>query len=190
MARDAQFGTDLGATLDYFLPIGGAEMGGERTNMFRDLYNSFTDPGKEYVDGEQPGVFKRAYEMGEGTAEAVGKPLGNIVAGVFRPLDPINKLTGFMFDVDTIKDPRQARGYAKFNQSATRYFDNILEAIGGETENITGESLRVASREGEIYDPNPLARIFGLKILSRGLKTNDLTYRHTIGSSMRLWLLF
>lgn len=70
-----------------------------------------------------------------------------------------------MFDVDTIKDPRQARGYAKFNQSATRYFDNILEAIGGETENITGESLRVASREGEIYDPNPLARIFGLKIV-------------------------
>lgn len=165
VAKDAQFGTDLGATLDYFMPIGGAEMGGERTNMFRDLYNSFTDPGKEYVDGEQPGVFKRAYEMGEGAAEAVGKPLGNIVAGVFRPLDPINKLTGFMFDVDTIKDPRQARGYAKFNQSATRYFDNILEAIGGETENITGESLRVASREGEIYDPNPLARIFGLKIV-------------------------
>tara|TARA_R110000782_G_scaffold232300_1_gene318531 strand:+ start:2376 stop:6032 length:3657 start_codon:yes stop_codon:yes gene_type:complete len=164
-AKDVQFGTDLGAIIDYFSPIGGTDTGGERSNMFRELYNSFTDPGKEYVEGDEPGVFKRAYEMGEGVAEAVGKPVGNVVAGVFRPLDPINKLTGFMFDLDTVKDPRQARGYGKFSQSATRYFDNILEAIGGETENITGESLRVASREGELYDPNPLARIFGLKVV-------------------------
>ena len=165
VARDAQFGTDLSNTLDYFLPIGGTDTGAERSNLFREMYNSITDPGKEYVEGEQPGVFKRAYEMGEGMSEAIGKPVGNIVAGAFRPLDPINKLAGFMFDVDTLKDPRQARGYAKFNQSATRYFDNILEALMGETESITGESLRVASREGELYDPNPLARIFGLKIV-------------------------
>ncbi|MAO20043.1 MAG: hypothetical protein CMJ25_04755, partial [Phycisphaerae bacterium] len=130
------------------------------------------EPGKEYV--EDAGVFKRAYEMGEGAAEAVGKPVGNIVAGVFRPLDPINKLAGFMFDVDTLKDPRQARGYAKFNQSATRYFDNILEAIAGEVDSITGESLRVASREGEIYDPNPLARIFGLKVVPSRTATEKM----------------
>jgi len=172
VARDAQFGTDLSNTLDYFLPIGGADTGAERTNVFRDLYNSFTEPGKEYV--EDAGVFKRAYEMGEGAAEAVGKPVGNIVAGVFRPLDPINKLAGFMFDVDTLKDPRQARGYAKFNQSATRYFDNILEAIAGEVDSITGESLRVASREGEIYDPNPLARIFGLKVVPSRTATEKM----------------
>jgi len=183
VARDAQFGTDLSATIDYFLPIGGTEMGGERSNMFKDLYNVFTEPGKEYVEGEQAGVFKRAYEFGEGVSEAVGKPVGNIVAGAFRPLDPLNKMVGFITDTDTIKDPRQARGYGKFNQSATRYFDNVLEALMGETENITGESLRVASREGELYDPNPLARMFGLKIVP-GRTATEKAYSM---SGMKSW---
>ena len=183
VARDAQFGTDLSATLDYFMPIGGADTGGERTNMFRELYNAFTDPGKEYVEGEQAGVLKRAYEFGEGVSEAIGKPVGNIVAGAFRPLDPINKMVGFITDTDTLKDPRQARGYGKFNQSATRYFDNILEALMGETESITGESLRVASRDGELYDPNPLARIFGMKIVP-GRTATEKAYSM---SGMKSW---
>ena len=163
VSRDVQFGTDVSNVLDYLVPTGGPDVGGERTNMLRDFYNAFTEPGNEV--GEEGGVFKRAYEFGSDASEAIGKPLGNIVAGVFRPLDPINKLVGFITETDTAKDTRQARGLGKFNQSATRYFDNVLEAVMGETENITGESLRVASREGEIYDPNPLARIFGLKLL-------------------------
>jgi len=163
VSRDIQFGTDLSNTLDYFIPTGGSDVGGERTTMLRDFYNAFTEPGNEIR--EDDGVFKRAYQFGSDASEAIGKPLGNIVAGAFRPLDPINKLVGFITETDTAKDPRQARGFGKFNQSATRYFDNILEVLMGETESITGESLRVASRKGELYDPNPLARIFGLKIL-------------------------
>ena len=163
VSRDVQFGTDVSNILDYLVPTGGPDVGGERANMLRDFYNAFTEPGKEI--GKEGGVFKRAYEFGSDASEAIGKPLGNIVAGVFRPLDPINKLIGFITETDTAKDTRQARGLGKFNQSSTKYFDNILEAIMGETESITGESLRVASREGEIYDPNPLARIFGLKLL-------------------------
>ena len=163
ISRDIQFGTDVSNVIDYFIPIGGPDMGGERTNMLRDLYNAFTEPGKEAV--EKGGAVNRAYEFGADVSEAIGKPLGNIVAGAFRPLDPINKMAGFITGTDTAKDVRQARGFGKFTQSSTKYFDNVLEIIMGETENITGESLRVASREGEIYDPNPIARIFGFKIM-------------------------
>ena len=171
IAKDMQFGTDLSSVLDYFNPLGGKDSGGERETMFRSFYNAFTEPGREIVEDE--GVFKRAYELtaaplaglGADVSESIGKPVGNILAGVFRPLDPINKLVGFLTETDTAKDVRQARGFGKFNQSATKYFDNILEAIGGQTETITGESLRVSSREGELYDPNPLARIFGIKLL-------------------------
>jgi len=163
IAKDMQFGTDLSSVLDYFNPLGGKDSGGERENMLRSFYNAFTEPGREIV--EEGGVFKRTYELGADVSESIGKPVGNILAGVFRPLDPLNKLVGFLTETDTAKDVRQARGYGKFNQSATKYFDNILEAIGGQTETITGESLRVASREGELYDPNPLARIFGIKLV-------------------------
>jgi len=163
ISRDIQFGTDVSNVLDYFIPIGGTDTGGERVNMMRDLYNAFTEPGTEAT--ERDGTVSRAYEFGTDVSEAIGKPLGNIIAGAFRPLDPINKMVGFISGTDTAKDVRQARGFGKFTQSATKYFDNVIEVLMGETENITGESLRVASREGEIYDPNPIARIFGLKIM-------------------------
>ena len=58
--------------------------------------------------------------------------------------------------------------------SRKKYFDNILEALMEETDSITGESLRVASREGEIYDPNPLARIFGLKVVPGRTSTEKI----------------
>jgi len=172
VSRDVQFGTDVSNILDYFVPTGGVNVGGERTNIARDFYNAFTEPGNELV--EKDGVVGRAYEFGSNVSEAIGKPAGNIAAGFFRPLDPINKLVGFMTDTDTAKDVRQARGFGKFNQSSTKYFDNILEALMEETDSITGESLRVASREGEIYDPNPLARIFGLKIVAGRTATEKI----------------
>lgn len=172
VSRDIQFGTDVSNILDYFVPTGGVNVGGERTNIARDFYNAFTEPGNELV--EKDGVVGRAYEFGSNVSEAIGKPAGNIAAGFFRPLDPINKLVGFMTDTDTAKDTRQARGLGKFNQASTKYFDNILEALMEETDSITGESLRVASREGEIYDPNPLARIFGLKIVAGRTATEKI----------------
>ena len=96
---------------------------------------------------------------------AFGKVTGNIVAGVARPLDAVNRLTGFINNEDIAKDVRQADSFTEsFTQSATKYFDNIIESFIDKTDTITGESLRVASREGDIYDPNPLARIFGLNI--------------------------
>jgi hypothetical protein len=65
---------------------------------------------------------------------------------------------------DGAKDVRQASGANVFTQSATKYVDNILEAFIDKTDAITGEDLKVATREGEIYDANPFARIFGITI--------------------------
>ena len=173
VSRDIQFGTDVSNVLDYLFPIGGPDTGGERVNIARDLYNAFTEPGKEAVESD--GKVNKLYEFGSDVSEAIGKPFGNVVAGAFRPLDPINKMVGFLTGTDTAKDVRQARGFGKFTQASTKYFDNIFEAMMGETKNITGESLRVASREGEIYDPNPLARILGLKLLPARTRT-EKTY--------------
>jgi hypothetical protein len=98
------------------------------------------------------------------TLEALFKASGNIAAGVTRPLDFVNKAVGFVNGTDYSKDIRQAEGGQIFTQAATRYFDNILGVFSDEIETVKGEQLRVASREGEVYDPNPLAKIFGLTI--------------------------
>jgi hypothetical protein len=92
------------------------------------------------------------------------KVAGNFLSGVTRPLDAVNKTIGFAMGTDTAKDVRQARGFDVFTQSSTKYIDNILEAFIDKTDAITGEELRVATREGELYDANPFARIFGLTI--------------------------
>ena len=96
--------------------------------------------------------------------EGFAKVAGNFLSGVTRPLDAVNKTIGFAMGTDTAKDVRQARGFDVFTQSSTKYIDNILEAFIDKTDAITGEELRVATREGEIYDANPFARIFGLTI--------------------------
>ena len=98
------------------------------------------------------------------SADAFLKATGNVVAGVTRPLDVVNKLTGYVMGNDGAKDVRQAEGMNIFTQSATKYMDNILESFVDKTDSITGEQLRVATREGEVYDPAPLARIFGLTV--------------------------
>ena len=56
---------------------------------------------------------------------------------------------------DGAKDVRQAEGMNVFTQSATKYVDNIIEAFVDKTDSITGKDLEVATRSGEIYDPNP-----------------------------------
>jgi len=108
------------------------------------------------------------------------KVTGNFAAGFTRPLDVLNKAVGFMTGTDTAKDVRQAEGINTFSQTATKYVDNIIETfidavdgISGNTltnlgiageETFTGEELSVATRQGEVYDVNPFARMFGLTI--------------------------
>lgn len=90
---------------------------------------------------------------------------GNIAAGFTRPLDFYNKLTGMVANNDAAKDVRQERGFAVASVSSTKYVDNILEAFLGEIEGVTGETLRVATREGDIRDPNPFLSALGIKIV-------------------------
>ena len=45
-----------------------------------------------------------------------------------------------------------------------KYVDNIFEVFSDKTEAITGEELRVATREGEVYDANPYSKIYGLTV--------------------------
>ena len=114
---------------------------------------------------------------------AFQKTFGNILAGTTRPLDAVNKIVGFAMGTDTAKDVRQADGAGLFTQTSTKYFDNILEAFIGKTDTITGEDLKVATREGEIYDANPFARIFGLTI-KQGRTATEKAYSM---SEMQAW---
>ena len=114
---------------------------------------------------------------------AFQKTFGNILAGTTRPLDAVNKIVGFAMGTDTAKDVRQADGLGLFTQTSTKYFDNILEAFIGKTDTITGEDLKVATREGEIYDANPFARIFGLTI-KQGRTATEKAYSM---SEMQAW---
>ncbi len=115
--------------------------------------------------------------------DAFQKTFGNILAGTTRPLDAVNKIVGFAMGTDTAKDVRQADGLGLFTQTSTKYFDNILEAFIGKTDTITGEDLKVATREGEIYDANPFARIFGLTI-KQGRTATEKAYSM---SEMQAW---
>lgn len=118
-----------------------------------DLYNSF-DILLNPSEGSR-----------EMSAKAFAKVAGNFAAGFTRPLDAVNKVAGYAMGTDTAKDVRQAEGgVATFTQSATKYVDNIFEAFIDKTDTLTGEELRVATREGEVYDANPFARIFGVTI--------------------------
>ena len=111
-------------------------------------------------------VLVNADEVGTGELfNGFSKVAGNFVSGVTRPLDAVNKIVGFATGTDTAKDVRQAEGAgAIFTQSATKYVDNLFEAFSDKTDTLTGEELRVATREGEVYDANPFARIFGITV--------------------------
>ena len=87
--------------------------------------------------------------------ESFGHIGGNVVAGVSRPLDVVNKLFGYgveglsSYDITPMIDRRQAKGgFEKFTLNATKYVDNIIEGvqsvIQGETV-LLGDELRVAS---------------------------------------------
>ena len=137
------------------------------TQFANDLYNVL-----DYFTGAAAG----GGERGGAELDALYKSLGGMAAGFTRPLDAVNRAVGFMTETDYAKDPRQAEtGGALFTQQATRYFDNIIEAFMGETETLTGERLRVSTREGDLYDANPLARIFGITV-KRGRTAAEKAY--------------
>jgi len=154
IARDVQFANDLRSVGDYMSRGFGKESDG-----------SFIPNPKN------------------DTLEALFKASGNIAAGVTRPLDFVNKAVGFVNGTDYSKDIRQAEGGKIFTQAATRYFDNILGVFADEIETVKGEQLRVASREGEVYDPNPLAKIFGLTI-KQGRTATEKVYSM---AEMKAW---
>ena len=93
--------------------------------------------------------------------DALYKQAGNIAAGFTRPLDALNRAAGMITGSDVAKDPRQATGGAVFTQNATRYIDNLIEVFSDDIDAITGEKLSVATREGDVRDANPAARIAG-----------------------------
>ena len=109
------------------------------------------------------------------TLEALFKVGGNVAAGTTRPLDAVNRAVGFVTGSDYAKDVRQEEGLGILSKSANKYVDNILAVLSDEVEDVKGEQLRVASREGELYDPNPLARIFGFTI-KQGRTATEKTY--------------
>ena len=125
-----------------------AQFGNDLSNMFDLLFNADEGAGRN-----------------ADVAKGLAKTLGNFAAGFTRPLDAVNRIAGFAMDTDNAKDIRQAEtGMQTFSLSATKYIDNILEAFIDKTDSITGEELRVGTREGAVYDPNPFARIFGVTV--------------------------
>tara|TARA_R110002167_G_scaffold39878_2_gene122807 strand:- start:255 stop:3704 length:3450 start_codon:yes stop_codon:yes gene_type:complete len=106
-------------------------------------------------------------DEGARKASAIGlaKIGGNFASGFTRPLDAVNKIAGFAMGTDAAKDVRQAESAGEtFSLSATKYVDNLFEMFDDKIDGVTGEELRVATREGQLYDANPFARIFGLTI--------------------------
>jgi hypothetical protein len=109
-------------------------------------------------------IFSEDGDKGAAMLDGLAMKSGNFVAGFTRPLDAANKMVGLMVNNDAAKDVRQAEGGAVIAQSATKYVDNIIELLIGETETITGDTLRVATREGDLRDPNPFLSMLGIKI--------------------------
>ena len=106
--------------------------------------------------------------------EGVSYTGGNIVAGATRPLDVLNKLTGYVvsdvggLDITPTVDKRLARGSGeKFTLNATKYVDNILEGIASVVKGepvLLGQEKRVAYREGDLVDPSPYRTMTGQKL--------------------------
>ena len=96
---------------------------------------------------------------------ALYKVTGNLASGVTRPLDFANKLAGYINDTDVAKDVRQAEGFNILSQSSTKYIDNLIELFDDKIDAITGEELRIGARAGQVQDPNPIASIFGIRVL-------------------------
>ena len=117
----------------------------------------------------------------EGTRELLrilGKSGGNVLAGVTRPLDALNTMVGAMEDTDAARNIRLETGFGTFTQASTKYVDNIVQHFTDKLDSITGEELKVATREGAIRGPEPLLGLFGIKIVP-GRTSSEIAYGFT-----------
>ena len=99
-------------------------------------------------------VFDTIFNGEEGarqmTFDALYKQGGNILAGVTRPLDAVNKMVGFINNTDAARDSRLVEGTDIALLGASKYVDNIVEIFTDKLDGITGEELRVATRNGSV----------------------------------------
>ena len=117
---------------------------------------------------------------GEAGAAELQRRAGSFLAGFTRPFQTVDRAVGFIRDTDIHKDKRQKAvidpetgkmelvkrsGTEVFTLEATRYLDNILDIFRDVNEENDFSKLRVSTREGDLYDPNPLASIFGVRVV-------------------------
>ncbi len=117
---------------------------------------------------------------GEAGAAELQRRAGSFLAGFTRPFQTVDRAVGFIRDTDIHKDKRQKAiidpetgkmelvkrsGTEVFTLEATRYLDNILDIFRDVNEENDFSQLRVSTREGDLYDPNPLASIFGVRVV-------------------------
>jgi hypothetical protein len=122
------------------------EFGNDLYNVFDTLLNS--------DEGARQMTFDAFYKQG-----------GNILAGFTRPLDAVNRMVGLINNSDAARDQRQQTGIGVGVMGATKYVDNLIEIFTDKLDNVTGEELRVATREGSLRDVNPILRIMGIKTM-------------------------
>ena len=115
--------------------------------------------------------------------------IGNVTAGLTRPLDAINQAVGAIAGTDAAKDVRLADGaIAMGTQKATRYIDNIVELVSDSIDKVTGAKgsaiidkyitgvkLKSASRPGDVLPSgNFLAKIGGIKIVPATTEAEEI----------------
>jgi len=126
---------------------------------------------------------------GEAGAAELQRRAGSFLAGFTRPFQTIDRAVGFVRDTDIHKDKRQKAvvsdagelelvkrgGGEVFSLEATRYLDNILDIFRDTNAENEFSQLRAATREGDLYDPNPLSSIFGVRVV-RGKTAAEKAY--------------
>ena len=68
----------------------------------------------------------------------------------------------------------QRSGGEVFSLEATRYLDNILDIFRDTNAENDFSQLRVT--RGDLYDPNPLSSIFGVKLVRKNCCRKSLYY--------------
>lgn len=89
----------------------------------------------------------------------VGAMAANIGSGFTRPLEPINMVTGQILNNDIIIDRRLTRDGDKVYTEATRYVDNIIDAILHGPRQDRPFQRQDLTRFGTEQEPNPMARM-------------------------------
>jgi hypothetical protein len=118
-----------------------------------DLYN-IADIFLSKEDGSRSVGLDELYKKG-----------GNFLAGFTRPLSAINRMVGLINNSDAARDQRQQTGIGVGIMGATKYVDNIIEIFSDKLDSVTGEELRVATREGSLRDVNPIMNLLGIKLM-------------------------